>query len=78
MDATNFSLADEFITIKISGMNCNHCVANVEKNLIKIDSIDQVVADLNNQTVKIIGDNIDMLLVKQTIEDLGYVFESKI
>lgn len=78
MDATNFSLADEFITIKISGMTCNHCVANVEKNLIKIDSIDQVVADLNNQTVKIIGDNIDMLLVKQTIEDLGYVFESKI
>lgn len=78
MDATNFSLADEFITIKISGMTCNHCVANVEKNLIKIDSIDQVAADLNNQTVKIIGDNIDMLLVKQTIEDLGYVFESKI
>lgn len=78
MDASNFSMADDFIVLKVSGMTCNHCVANVEKNLKKINNIELVVADLTNQTVKIKGENIDLSLVKQTVEDLGYGFESNI
>jgi uncharacterized membrane protein YraQ (UPF0718 family)/copper chaperone CopZ len=78
MDASNFSMADNFITVKISGMTCNHCVSNVEKNLKKIDNVDHVVADLLNQTVKIRGNKVDLLEVKQTVEELGYGFETKL
>lgn len=63
-------------TIKISGMSCNHCKANVEKNLMKLPGIDSVVVDLNAQNAQIQGDTIDIELIKQTLEDIGYQYET--
>ncbi|MFZ4464167.1 MAG: heavy-metal-associated domain-containing protein, partial [Bacteroidales bacterium] len=33
----------QLTTIKISGMTCNHCKANVENNLKKLPGIESVV-----------------------------------
>ncbi len=66
----------QLTTIKISGMTCNHCKANVENNLKKLPGIESVVVDLNAQNAQIQGDNIDYELIKQTLEDIGYQLES--
>jgi hypothetical protein len=76
MDASQFSIADNFTTIKVSGMTCNHCVANIENNLSKLDNIEYVKGDLESQTFHIEGYNIDLIKVKQIVENLGYGFET--
>lgn len=59
-------------TIKVEGMTCNHCKANVESNLEKLNFIDNAMVNLNDKTVTIEGDNIEVEKVKATIEALGY------
>lgn len=59
-------------TIKVEGMTCNHCKNNVESNLRKIDFIETAEVNLAERTVTIKGNNIDIGLVKKTIDDLGY------
>lgn len=78
MNPSQFSMADNLITIKVSGMTCNHCTTNVEKNLKKIENIETVAADLASQTVQIKGNSIDLQKVKETLEELGYTFVSKL
>ena len=62
----------EGLTVKVTGMSCSHCEANVTKNLEAIEGIDKVVADHNNDAVKITGSNIDLEKVKQVVNELGY------
>ena len=62
----------EIKTIKVEGMTCNHCKANVENNLKKLAFIDDVNVDLGEKTVTLEGDNIDIDNVKETINALGY------
>ncbi len=57
-------------------MTCNHCKTNVENNLKKLPGIKSVIVNLAEQNAQIEGDNIDSELIKQTVEDLGYQFES--
>jgi hypothetical protein len=59
-------------TIKVEGMTCNHCKANIENNLEKLDFIDSATVNLTAKTVSIDGTNIDVNKVKSTIGTLGY------
>ncbi len=59
-------------TIKVEGMTCNHCKANVESNLEKLDFITSAKVNLNEKTVTIEGDNIEVEEAKKTIGALGY------
>ncbi len=59
-------------TIKVEGMTCNHCKANVEKNLEKLPFIDNLQVNLADKTVTLEGDNIELEKVKETIDNLGY------
>jgi len=63
-------------TIKVDGMTCNHCKANVENNLKKLDFIESAEVNLSNKTVDLSGDNIDLDKVKELIDDLGYKYIS--
>ncbi len=58
--------------IKVEGMTCNHCKANVENNLKKLSFIETATVDLNDKSVTIEGNNIDLKKVKETIDSLGY------
>ncbi|MBI9068280.1 MAG: permease [Salinivirgaceae bacterium] len=58
--------------VKVEGMTCNHCKANVENNLKKLDFIKDVTADLSTGIVEIDGENIDFSKVKETVNGLGY------
>jgi copper chaperone CopZ len=60
--------------IKTEGMTCNHCKANVETNLQKLSFLKDAEVDLNEKSVSLQGDDIDMEKVKETVESLGYKF----
>ncbi len=60
-------------TFKIKGMMCNHCKANVERNIQKIDGVTSVTVDLNNGTAYVDG-NFDSAKIIETIQNLGYEY----
>ncbi len=59
-------------TIKVDGMTCNHCKANVESNLEKLAFVDTAEVNLAAKTVTIEGDNVEIEKAKETIASLGY------
>lgn len=58
---------------RVGGMNCNHCKTSIEKNIGKLDGVTAVKVDLDDGYVYVEG-NLPELMVKQTIEDLGFKF----
>lgn len=64
--------------IKVQGMTCNHCKANVENAIKSIEGIDDVQIDLSNGKVIISGSTVDLDRVKTNIEGIGYEFKGEI
>ncbi|MDD2960957.1 MAG: SO_0444 family Cu/Zn efflux transporter [Muribaculaceae bacterium] len=56
---------------KITGMMCNHCKANVEKNIMAIDGVKSVIVDLTLGTAEVDG-NVNAGVIIDTIKSLGY------
>lgn len=65
-------------TIKVSGMTCNHCKANVENNLSALEGIENIEIDLESGKVKMAGDDIDLGVVKNKVESIGYQYDGEI
>lgn len=63
-------------TYGIEGMTCNHCVANVDKNLAAIAGVKDVSVDLQNGEAVVEGD-VDASKIKEVIESIGYTFKGK-
>ncbi|MBR8535490.1 permease [Carboxylicivirga sediminis] len=71
--ATQFTFAPVTAkVIQVDGMTCNHCKANVESNLEKLDFIDSAKVNLANKTVTLEGGKIELDVVKELINSLGY------
>ena len=63
------------IEIRISGMSCTGCENRVENILKNIENIESVNANYNTGIVEIEANNIkdlDIDMIKETLEDLGY------
>lgn len=63
------------IEIRISGMSCTGCENRVENVLKNIENIESVNANYNTGIVEIETNNIkdlDIDIIKETLEDLGY------
>lgn len=65
-------------TIKVSGMTCNHCKANVENNLVAIEGIDNIEIDLESGKVQMTGEDIDLGMVKNKVESIGYTYDGEV
>lgn len=65
-------------TIIVNGMTCNHCKANVQNNLAKIQGIDNIEIDLDSGKVKMTGDDIDLAQVKSKVEGIGYEYAGEV
>jgi len=65
-------------SVKVNGMTCNHCKANVENNLGSIAGVDNIEVDLESGKVTITGDQIDLTAVKNKVEGIGYEYEGEI
>lgn len=63
------------IEIRISGMSCTGCENRVENILKNIENVESVNANYNTGIVEIGTNNIknlDINVIKETLEDLGY------
>ena len=63
------------IEIRISGMSCTRCENRVENVLKNIENVKSVNANYNTGIVEIGINNIknlDIDVIKETLEDLGY------
>ena len=64
-------------TIKIEGMQCNHCKMTVEKVLGAIDGITKVEVSLENKTATIqMSKEVDDNIVKNVIKEAGFEVKS--
>lgn len=64
----------EGVTIRVEGMTCSHCEANVKKNLEALKGVRSVVANNQTNSVKISGDKFELNKIEETINSLGYKF----
>ena len=60
------------IRLKIEGMSCAHCSANVEKALLKIEGIDKASVDHMSGIAFIEGENINMDEIDSAVKEAGY------
>ncbi len=63
--------SEDTTVIHVSGMTCNHCVANVKSAAEKIQGVEGVDVNLDSGKVSIEGD-FDIEKVKKAIEATGY------
>jgi copper chaperone CopZ len=69
------------MTIKtyiVEGMSCKNCKAHVEKSINSLPGVDNVIVDLSNGQVRVSGNEIDNLKVKQSVEEMGYTFKGEV
>ena len=63
--------------IKIDGMHCDNCALRVKASLEKIDNINKVIVNLdNNEAIIEYNNQVDLDLIKETIDDLGFQVKS--
>ncbi len=62
-------------TLKVEGMTCSHCEASITRNLLKIDGIEEVVADRNKSEVKVKGEHIDLKEIEKAVTEIGFRFK---
>lgn len=61
------------VTYKVVGMSCNHCKASVENNLMKLDGVTSVTADLATGNVVVEGTSQEKD-VQSVVESLGFKY----
>ena len=61
---------------RISGMNCNHCKANVERAIRNVEGVEDVTVDLASGTAFVKGNHDTEVLIKQ-VQSYGYGAEIK-
>lgn len=62
------------VTIKVEGMTCSHCEANVKRNLEALKGVRSVVVNSKTNSVKITGGMFSLNKIKETVNGLGYKF----
>ncbi|QIL46511.1 copper chaperone CopZ [Vagococcus coleopterorum] len=62
------------LTFKVSGMSCEHCVANVEKQLEELDGVKKVKVNLKKETAKVKYDEKEVGIIDlvSAIKNAGY------
>ncbi len=60
------------IRILIEGMKCEHCAMNVKNEIMKLSNVKDVIVSLDGYADIKYDEQIDINLLKENIEDLGY------
>lgn len=60
--------------LKVKGMNCMHCKANVERMLMQMDGVKEAEVNLDRAEVSITFNDAMVQIedIKEEIEDIGY------
>ncbi len=61
------------LIIEIDNMSCEHCAKRVEGALSNLDFVESVKVNLNEKKASLkCSNNVNLDLLRTTIEDLGY------
>lgn len=60
--------------VKVEGMTCNHCKANVENAIKQVPGVKRVEANISNSIAIVEGDNINPDEIKKSVEGVGYEY----
>lgn len=63
---------------KVEGMTCSHCEATVTRTLLKLDGVDEVIADKDKSEVRVAGEHLDINEIEHAVNSIGYRFKGKI
>ena len=63
--------------LTVTGMTCNHCKMNVERNIRSLEGIKFVEAFPDKNEVIVQGDELNLDSLKQSVESIGYGFEGE-
>ncbi|MDZ7739464.1 MAG: cation transporter [Bacteroidales bacterium] len=63
---------NEFITMEVEGMTCNHCKQNVENAASSVEGVASASVDLGKNKLMLSGKNIDHEKVRSNIRSMGY------
>ena len=69
---TTIPISKEYQTIHIDGMTCSHCEDSVQKTLMNVKGITNVIANSKSGNVIIYGDNYSTEKIKKEIDTLGF------
>ncbi len=72
---TDMAPALKEIKVRVEGMTCNHCKANVEKSIMKLEGVEGVNADPDTSEVVIRGSDIRLDSIRTAVEDIGYSYK---
>lgn len=62
----------EVITLSVSGMSCQHCVAAVEEALRDVAGVERVEVDLGQARATVEGSGFDAAALRAAVADAGY------
>lgn len=68
----------DIITYRVEGMTCDHCKATVERGLMDLQGVSEVLADRNVGQVRIQAESVSEERIRETIEKLGYSYGGKL
>jgi uncharacterized membrane protein YraQ (UPF0718 family) len=77
-ETPQFSLNIPEVIISVEGMTCNHCKAKVENGLRNQAGIRNAIADIEQNTVKLYGENIERQKLGSLLQELGYDFKGEL
>ena len=60
------------LVLKVDGMTCMHCVANVKKALEALSNVEEAALDLQSGLVSVTGNDLDKPTLSCAIEKAGY------
>ncbi len=66
---------DETREYSVKGMTCNHCRANVEKAIMRVDGVEEVTVDLHAGTANVSGEHLDDDAICKAVEAIGFEIE---
>mgnify|MGYP002628837575 CR=1 FL=1 len=65
----------EELTLNVEGMTCVNCKAKVENEIRKMPDVISVIADIENNSLKVTGNNLSPDLIGNKVEELGYRYK---
>ena len=64
--------ATETITFVVPGMSCDHCVAAITAEALKVTGVVDVAIDLDTKRVVIRGSSLDEAGLRDAIDEAGF------
>ncbi len=72
LNTTNDSIVIEELTLNVEGMTCGNCKVKVENEIRKMSNVSSTNADIENNLLKIYGENLSANEIGNRVQELGY------